>query len=545
MIMQQLSATENQISPLILPMGGEFSAYLRDESRISGQAESISFPRGEDQICAILQAMSAAGMRVTAQGGRTGLAAGCVPAGGHILNLSRMQGLLRLRGEQGRFYLSVQPGLSLLALNKLLAEKRLASPYFDAESQRAAQALAQAPAQFFAPDPTETGATLGGMAACNASGARSFRYGSMRRHVRALRVALIDGDMLALKRGQCRAQGRRLTLCTESGRKIELELPAYTMPQAKNASGYYIEDNLDAVDLFIGSDGSLGVISELELCLLPLPPVIWGITALLKSERQALDLIPAIRALGGDIAAIEYFDAGALHLLRRQRARGSAFAHLPEIPPAASAAVYTELHCADEDAAYALLASFSRVLAAAGGNADATWTARSAPERERLRLFRHAAPEAVNLLIDERRRIYPGLAKLGTDMSVPQGKLPQVMRLYREGLRRENLQAAVWGHIGDNHLHVNILPRHMQDYRRGQQLYCEWAAAITAWGGAVSAEHGIGKLKTGFLAIMYGEQQVRAMAELKTALDPHHLLGTGNLFAGGRAAAGQGPFKKK
>lgn len=516
--------------PVIMPMREEFAEYLRDESRRSGSADSISFPRDEDELRAILSSLHAARNRVTVQGGRTGLAAGCVPEGGHILNLSRMDRVLGLREEEDRFYLRVQPGLTLTALRKLLESKKLDTAGFDAASLAAARAFADAPEQFFSPDPTETSATLGGMAACNASGARSFLYGPMRRHVRALRVALVDGDLLSLTRGQCRAAGRRLRLSCESGRALTLNLPAYQLPASKSASGYYIEDNLDAVDLFLGSDGSLGVITELELALLPLPPVIWGVTAFLREERQALELVASMRLRNGQIAAIEYFDAGVFTVLMRQRMRGGAFAQLPEVPPAFAAAVYFELHCASEEAAYAQLFALGDAVAATGGDPADTWVARNALDRDRLLFFRHAAPEAVNMLIDERRKTYPDLTKLGTDMSVPDDALFWVMRLYRAGLAQAGLEAAIWGHIGDNHLHVNILPRDMEDYARGKQLYRDWARQITARGGAVSAEHGIGKLKADFLAIMYDQADLRAMAAVKAALDPFALLGAGNLF---------------
>lgn len=146
------------------------------------------------------------------------------------------------------------------------------------------------------------------------------------------------------------------------------------------------------------------------------------------------------------------------------------------------------------------------VLELAGGRDDATWVARTEVDRECQRFFRHAVPESVNMLIDERRRTDPTITKLGSDMSVPNARLADVVALYRRTLADSGLESAAWGHIGNNHLHVNILPRDAQDYRVGGELFAQWAAEVTAMGGAVSAEHGVGKIKAGFLETMYGHE---------------------------------------
>ena len=108
-------------------------------------------------------------------------------------------------------------------------------------------------------------------------------------------------------------------------------------------------------------------------------------------------------------------------------------------------------------------------------------------------------------MIDKRRQTVPGITKLGSDMSVPDGRLLDVMELYRQTLAEGGFEYATWGHIGDNHLHVNILPRDMAEHARGKELFLRWAREVTAMGGAVSAEHGVGKLKAPFLTVMAGD----------------------------------------
>lgn len=512
-------------------IGPAFGDYLHDESRNTGFADTISFPRSEDEVRAVLRALHGRHVPVTVQGARTGLAAGAVPHGGHVMNLSRMNRVLGLsRDVAGAFAVRVEPGVVLSELRKHLAAKRLPEDGWDDASRSAGRALAEAPEQMFPTDPTESTACLGGMAACNASGARSYRYGPMRPHVRALRLVLADGDVLALRRGEVRARGRSLEAVTEAGRAIAVELPTYTMPHAKNASGYYVADDMDAIDLAIGSDGTLGVITELELALMPAPPVIWGVSCFLPDEEAALDATVAVREGLRHAAALEYFDAASLDILRRAKAGGAAFAALPELPADAACCLYVELHCASEDEAADDLARLAELLGRAGGDASRTWVARTALDRETLTFFRHAVPESVNMLIDERRRTDPAITKLGSDMSVPDERLRDVVAMYRATLAEAGLEAAAWGHIGDNHLHVNVLPRSQGEYLRGKELFERWARTVTELGGAVSAEHGVGKVKRDFLAVMYGAAHVREMARVKRAFDPFSQLGRGNLF---------------
>ena len=519
------------MSASIKPFSDEFEEYRRDESRSVGEARSISFPASEDEVRSILAELAADACPVTVQGARTGLAAGAVPHGGHVLNTSRMNRYLGMGvDDAGTFHLRVQPGVVLSELRKQLARKTLPHEGWDAASLEAYRAFQAAPAQFFPTDPTEASACLGGMAACNASGARSYAYGPMRPYVTALRVALADGDVLALRRGETFARGRHLSLETEGGRAIELDLPTYRMPATKNASGYYVADDMDAIDLFIGACGTLGVITELEIALMPAPAVVWGVSCFFTSEDAAVAFTQAVRPALSHAAAIEYFDAGALDILRRQREASTAFSALPALDPQAAVCVYVELDCASEDEATDELYRLGEVLGRTGGSEEATWVARTEVDRECQRFFRHAVPESVNMLIDERRRTDPTITKLGSDMSVPDDRLADVIALYRRTLAESGLESAAWGHIGSNHLHVNILPRDAEDYRRGGKLFSAWAAEVTAMGGAVSAEHGVGKLKAGFLETMYGRDHIVESARLKLALDPKGQLGRGNLF---------------
>jgi D-lactate dehydrogenase (cytochrome) len=505
----------------------DYADFLRDESRRTGSADSISFPRTEAEVCAHLAKAHAAGIPVTVQGGRTGITGGAVPEGGHILNLGRMNRLRGIRREGESWLVSAEPGVPLTELRKALESRRMVSAD---DTDSANRLLAAAPPLFLPTDPTEASATLGGMLACNASGARSYLYGPVRGYVEAIRVALADGDMLELRRGRERASGRSFQVATLSGRRIGGAVPAYRMPPVKNAAGYFAADDMDVLDLFIGAEGTLGVITHMELRLAPLPPAMWGFTAFFGSEPDALRFVRALRHAPARTAAIEFFDHGALGMLRERKAGGGAFAGLPELKPAWHTAVYAEYHGQSDAESEAAVTNAADSMAGCGGDPDQAWLACDARELERQKAFRHAVPESVNLTIAERKKSEPALTKLGTDLSVPDGALDELLSLYHGGLDEAGLEYVMFGHIGNNHLHVNILPRNAGEYARGKALYLDWAKWVVAHGGSVSAEHGIGKLKRDMLRVMYGEEGIAAMRAVKRTFDPEGRINKGNLF---------------
>lgn len=504
--------------------------FLRDESRCIGSADALALPRTEEELRASLVLARERGWAVTVQGGRTGLTGGAVPDGGLVVNLTRMNRVLGLRQTvEGNFVGIVQPGVVLQDLRRMLITGEFDITDWSEVSRAALEALCVAPPYFFPPDPTETTATIGGMTACNASGACTFRYGAMRQHVVALRLVLPDGDVFALRRGEVRAQGREFVLETENHRRLAGRLPTYTMPDTKNSAGYFAADDMDLLDLFIGSEGTLGIFSEIELQFQPDPAVRWGVLAFFPDQAAAVRCVLAARALGDmQLAALEFFDRRALSLLHRERANSTALLSLPELSAHFDTAVYIEIHAPDDT----LAGITTEKLLACGVDGENSWMATSARDMEKFKAFRHALPEAVNRLIDERRKTEPALTKLGTDMAVPDKNLAAILERYQLDLKNAGLDYLIFGHIGDNHLHVNILPASAADYRRGRELYLEWAADIVKLGGTVAAEHGIGKLKAPLLKTMFGSCGIEEMRAVKRIFDPDMRLNPDNLFSG-------------
>jgi D-lactate dehydrogenase (cytochrome) len=383
------------------------------------------------------------------------------------------------------------------------------------------------------------------MAASDASGARSFFYGPTRRYIESLRLVLIDGSTLQLFRSRQRASGLEYRLMTEDsrtgegrgGERRELAgtLPSYRMPATKNTAGLYVCPDMELIDLIIGSEGTLGIITRIEVILIPLPPAISAVMGFFQELGGAIDFVKRIRGKGqvpgesGWPAAVEFFDGNSLALLRRQKQNNPAFSEIPEVPGEAAAAVYVEYHGETTEAVEEQVFNLAEILVDCGGDEDSTWLAEQTKDLERLKDFRHALPESINLLIDERRKTEPDLIKLGTDMAVPDSALNRVVDLYLKDLLDSGLEYVLFGHIGNNHIHVNILPRSVEEYQKGRQLYHSWAKEIVAMDGSVSAEHGIGKLKTELLRLMYGENGIEEMRRVIAVFNPDYRLNRGNI----------------
>ncbi len=516
---------------IIRPMSADFAGYLRDESRSTGSAEHIAFPRNGEEILSVLKTCRERGEKVTIQGARTGLAAAAVPNGGCVLNLSKMDRVTGMRRENGKYYLTLQPGVILSELKKMIASRKFDTTGWDEVSNRTFVDFCKDVEYFFPPDPTETSATIGGMVCCNASGARSYRYGPTRGHISRVNMILADGRTVSEKRGGDRARGYDAVFSCGDGTFLNAKIPTYRMPKTKNASGYYAEKDMELIDVLIGSDGTLGVVYEIEIELIPLPQVIWGVSLLFGNETDSLKFVDRLRGTAEGVASVEFFDAGALDVLREQKKKSTAFSALPLIDPSVSTVIYVELHSDTEEQAIERLFAVGDAFASSGGKEENSWVARNRSDLDRLMFFRHAVPESVNMLIDQRKQKDPAITKLGADMSVPDERLFEVVEMYRTTLRENKLESATWGHVGNNHLHVNVLPADEGEYLRAKELFRTWAARVTRMGGAVSAEHGVGKLKSSFLSIMYGEDHIDEMRALKRAFDPDWTLGVGNLFS--------------
>jgi FAD/FMN-containing dehydrogenase len=406
---------------------------------------------------------------LTIAGAGTGVTGGRVPRDGWVISTERFQKLEISTGAA-----RVGAAVSLADLHTAAARGR----------------------QFYAPDPTETSAWIGGTLATNASGSRSFRYGDSRKHVRALRVVLADGTVHEWRRGD----------------PVDFPFDPLPFPNTtKHTAGYYLRPGMDTLDLFIGSEGTLGIITEAEVQLLPAPFDLLTGVVFFPGDDIALDAVDAWRAVPG-LRMLEYFDGASLKLLQTR---------FSEIPPEAGAAILIEQEIeADQTDAW-----LDR-LEAAQALLEESWFAANAADRERFRKFRHAVPEIVNDIVRQN-----GCLKMGSDFAVPLARNREMLAYYRTRLRADfPEQYVIFGHIGDAHVHANILPRSSAEADRARALIIDFARQAVSLGGTVSAEHGLGKHKRHLLEIQFTPAEIERMRAVKRRLDPQSLLGRSNLF---------------
>jgi len=496
---------------------------LVDESKLAAtEIDRVYFPETIEHVVAAVKEAAEAKTPVTLSAARTGITGGAVPIDARVvISLQKMSALLRVElNERSKEPVAVvQPGLTLDALRDELASFDWSS--FGEEIGSSAW--------HYPVDPTEWSAAVGGTIATNASGARSYHYGPTRDNVVAITVVLADGRVVAVRRGAVKASGGAITWPKGFDDRT-LALPTVKRPAGKCAAGFMVGEDVDLIDLFIGSEGTLGVIVEAELRLVRTPPDVLALMCFLPLASDPLALVKALKA-SDDLAplSIEYFSPTALQLLRDERAE-SGDDKLPEVPAEAGSAVFFEQAYETEDRLDEYVAAIDELLSAHGGSIDETWAGQEDAEREKMRLLRHGIPEAVNNRIARRKRDVPELHKVGTDLAVSDEAFDELAAAYASEVPASGLEYVIFGHIGENHLHINLVPRTREELEKAKELHAQLARRAVALGGAVTAEHGIGRLKRELLEIQYGADGVAALRAVKDFFDPTGLLNPGVLF---------------
>jgi D-lactate dehydrogenase (cytochrome) len=499
----------------------EIQDYLSDASYVrGGNASRVVFPETAEEVAATLAEATRTHMPVTVSGAGTGTVGGRVPFGGIVIATDKLNEIKSVVQQSAGGRAVAEAGVRLIDLQDALESEGLLYP----------------------PDPTERSCFLGGTIATNASGARTFKYGPTRNYVARLKIALATGEVIDLRRGELHANDRQIKLPLPSGGAIEAALPSYRMPQVrKHASGYYVAPGMEAIDLFIGSEGTLGAIIEAELQLLPKPQGLLSGIVFFDDENNLLGFVRearerslanrinstrlSLRNRGGnttvreaaqlDARALEYFDLESLRFLRQR---------YEAVPEQAVGAIFFEQETtpATDDS---LMTEWLALLEQRHALTDLSWFATNEPDQAKLREFRHALPVLMNEWFAKYKQ-----RKVSTDMALPDDSFPEMLSFYQQTLRGGDLRYTIFGHIGDNHLHVNILPRDDREAAQAWNIYRGFIRRAVELGGTISAEHGIGKLKREYLRELYGEEHLREMVQLKRAFDPVGILGRGNMF---------------
>lgn len=357
---------------------------------------------------------------------------------------------------------------------------------------------------FYPPDPTSRNeAQLGGTVATNATGEDSLLYGPTRRYVRRLKILLADGREMEIIRKK-----------------------PYRGPN-KNMAGYHLKG--DPIERFIGSEGTLGLITEITVDLLPRPDDHFVAWVFFPDLSSAIDfVVESQRTRGLRPRALELLDRSALEIVARQE-------RAPEIPPGANAAISFKQEFKNpreqENLLGRWLALIEKILKKkrAGRLADFVQAASDDSARERFRLLRHAVPSTIN---EESARFADlGGGKTSTDWWVPLKVLKKTMAEAAGENEALGIPYYVYGHIGDGHPHINYIAKNHEEMGRVRELLLKQCRRAVARGGGVAGEHGLGKLHRNLLDVQCSPKEIEAMRRLKRRYDPNGILCRGNIFS--------------
>lgn len=484
------------------------ASFLDDAAHVAGGfASGVSFPRTEAEVAALVAHADS----VLPVGAQSSLTGGATPRGEVVLSTRALSSIDHPEGLRVR----VGAGVPLGILQQALSASRL----------------------YYPPVPTYDGAFIGGTIATNASGAATFKYGSTRQWVEALTVVLASGDVLDIRRGETVASSDGwFEIAYPSGHVARVLVPSYAMPEvAKLSAGYYARPGMDLIDLFIGCEGTLGVVVSATLRVIPLPRRS-VVVIRCRDDGQAIELTAVLREQASlawqgagplDVAAVEYVGARALATVGDDAFARARVAR----PPAGSVLLLAQFEVgASEDTA---LSRLHAVLEAVGVTDDPVLaTPDDTAGAERLFGLREAVPAAVNALVGAAKAQDGAIEKTAGDMVVPVACLADSIELYRHAFERRGLDYALWGHLSDGNLHPNVIPRSFEDVERGREALVEIAQGVVAMGGSSLAEHGVGRslVKQRMLRDLYGADGIAQMRAVKRALDPDWTLAPGLLF---------------
>ena len=502
--------------------------FLEDAAHYpGGRATAVMRPRTIDELSACLRGAQ----RLLVVGAQSSLTGGATPANDVVVATEFLDSI-RIEGDRIR----AGAGVPLQIVQDTLFRV----------------------GRWFPPVPTYLGAFAGGAVATCAAGAATFKYGTVRNWVDGMTVVLAGGDVIEMTRGQYVASSHGTFEIETSTGLRSIRLPPVVVPAVpKCSAGYFVQPDMDLMDLFIGSEGTLGAIAEIVFKTARVPGGLCRAFVPVAGESEGIALVGELRQAsiatwrsrdpnGIDIAAIEHLDARSIQVVREDGVdrrldialpAGSGIALLIDLelsPEAASTDLWRVIESALEPSAKdSALTRFCRVLRRHGAMDDAEITMPG--DRSRAAAFaelREAVPAGVNRRVAHAKQRDQAISKTAADMIVPYDRFGEMMTACRRLFAERDLDLAVWGHISDGNVHPNVIPRSAGDVEKGREAILALGAWVIALGGSPLAEHGVGRnpIKQELLRQLYGASGVAAMRAIKLSLDPHGSLASGVIF---------------
>ncbi len=476
------------------PIFPKYQSLLKDESGISGTAEEVVFAENTDDVCSALQYANKNRLCVTVQGARTGLVGGAVPKGGLVLNLSKMNKILddNIKNK----FLKVLSGVTLQQIEDISNSNGL----------------------FFAPNPTEKTATIGGAFASGASGPNCLLYGDSSQYIHKLSWVTPQGELWNIERGKFTFNNNKCLLPNGSEILIDSKLPHSPVKIAY--------DGMDLIDFLSGSEGFLGVATEFEIELLKSPKEIWGVVYFFNNLEQTLSFLNQLFDWNSDtqnakLMVLEFYDKNTLELLDVSRKSSPLLKSLPNFPNDTCYAVYTEISSDSSDDVEEALMQHLDMFVDAGGQEENTWAESGNSAIQRFRDMRHAVPELIN---ENMNNTTDFKARWETDFCGMPERFVEFLKEYYDVLSNYKVNALVYGHILKNKLHVALLPQTIEENDLCNEIIDVLAERVMLKEGYLISENGVGLLKIPLVEKFFDNKTIDNINQIRLAFDPNKCM---------------------
>lgn len=466
-------------SPDIIFKGDERMETYREDTMMRGDPDAVLRARDEADVKEALAFCNKNKVPLTFCASQTSMTGASVATEGLLVSTEKLEGVKEIGKFHGKMVATIRPGTVVADAQKAIDEAGL----------------------FYPVAPTSRDeCRIGANASTNATGEDSFKYGPMRCYVERLKIFLADGTEKVLERGAD-------------------EVPS----DAHNRAGYFT-DWKNPIDLFIGSEGTLGFISEVTVRLLERSPDFFSALIPFPSNLKALEcLVDRVKNRTPSLRTLEYIDKGSLAAMRT--AEG-----VPHFPEGTEALLYYKEEYKNEKEKDAALEKLYKYITGAASKrfADAIIVADTPKQKEEVRLWRHRIPEWAN---EEGRKFWEVKGgKVGSDWWVPVPRLIEMMDFFYRVAEATGLPYIAYAHLGRGHPHTNLFSRTEAEWKAAEAALLRCCRKAVELGGGVAGEHGIGKIHTNLMPIQHPGETIENMKRWKKEYDPNWIIGRGNLF---------------
>ncbi|MGD1823006.1 MAG: FAD-binding oxidoreductase [Pleomorphochaeta sp.] len=441
----------------------KYREYLSDESKLIGSAKSISFPKNTDEIIKILKTNKDKNVSITIQGARSGIVGGAVPNNNHILNTQKLTKIEKISENE----IFVESGVTLDTINSFI--ERNNNDYF------------------FAVDPTEKTATIGGVIANNSKGPNSHYYGDPSKYIEEITVIYSDLTVETL---------------TKTDKKF------FT---------------------FFGSEGIFGLIISARIKLIKKPEISWGISFFFNTINDVCGFSNELKTIKpintAKIVAAEFMEKSIIELIEPFKETMSNIKAIPSIPKGNNHLIYVEIHSDSENDFELIVELLIDLAMKYNSDVDNAWAVSEAKDLENIRNYRHAAAECTNMILETRRKDIPNINKVSLDISIKEDFETTLNRF-----NKIDIDKVIFGHIFSSNIHLNFLPKTINEFEKAKIIAKLISLNAINNNGIIISEHGVGKVKKDIFLGSSKTEDIEKIVTTKKILDKINLFNPNNII---------------